>query len=88
MAGWGLWSGICVVFGFVHKYSRGNGCLHNITFCFLDCRGVGRFRRRCFSHRVDFQGTIYQPAPGAGTRGLFFGWVMGGKRAVYCTVLY
>ena len=37
VTGWGLWSGICVVFGFVHKYSRGRGCSHNITFCFLDC---------------------------------------------------
>lgn len=24
------------MFGFVHKYSRGRGGLHNITFCFLD----------------------------------------------------
>ena len=58
-----------MVFGFVHRYSRGRGGLHNITFCFLDCspqvlygsftaeldRGVGRFRSRCFSNRVDFE---------------------------------
>ena len=56
------------MFGFVHRYFRGRGGLHDITFCFLRCllallcngfaAGLGR-RLEGF---------------GAGIRGLFLSW--------------